>query len=290
MAQVSIIINVSEEEHMHSNGLSGNWIVPARKNKEIFGILVVRPTLEIQDIGDQRRVNHVLKARPIARDIIGIGSDSGAHALGVKGTKEKWGLYLCEAEPDISKELEKALEDEIEYLNLNPPDVKYRRDPVSKANVAVNIEDQEIKDQKEELSYNVQKLWKAFEHECRRLVQKSEIDAAKKNLFIEDMRLVTEGDNMWAREKERQNINETHMRACKRLGQDRPWCYVPQQLVDCPGCGAKIKENILTCPNCSGWLDAGIEELRNLSPRDRAEKMYPERYSEPVQAGGKAKS
>lgn len=282
MSQAAIVLNVTDQPHSHANGLSGIWTVPGKKEKEDFSILVVYPTVEIQDIGDQKRVNHWLKAMPIARDIVGLTSDAAAHSPGVKGSKEKWGLALCEAEPDLPKQLIKAMEDEIEFLNNNPPDVKYRRDPVSKANVATNIEPSEIKAQKEDLSFNIQALRKEFEKECRSLVQRSEVSKAKAVLLVEDQRLVAEGDRMWARPAEQQNINELHRVACRRIGQERPWCYVPTQLVDCPGCGAKIKENILSCPVCSGWLDEGIEELRGMPPKIRSVKMYPERLAEPV--------
>lgn len=290
MSQAKLIINVNNQEQPHSNGLSGHHIVPARKDGEEFALLVVYPTPEIQDIGDQRRVMHWLKAEPLAKDIVGLRSDAAAHSVGSRGTKEKWGLLLCEAEPDVPKELIKALEAEVDFLNRNPPDVKMRKDPESGAVVAVNIEDQPTKDRKIELSETIQRLRMEFEQACRKLVQKKEIQKAKQNLLIEDQRLVVEADQMWAKgenSRERMNINELHKGACTRLGQSRPWCYVAEQLVDCPGCGAKIKENILTCPACTGWLDEGIAELAAMKPKERAMKMYPERYAEPAETSAR---
>jgi len=280
MSQASIIINVSNQEQSHSNGLSGNWTVPAKKDDEEFSILVVFPTSEIQDIGDGRRVTHWLKALPLAKDIVGLRSDAAAHGHGSSGTKEKWGLLLCEAQPDLSKDLLEAIEQEMNYLNNNPPDVKYKRDPETKATVATNVEDVEVRDKKIELSFMVQELRKEFVAECRTLVTRAEIARAKNALMREDQRLVAEGDRMWARPAEQGNINELHRNACTRLGQERPWCYTPLQLVDCPGCGAKIKENIITCPNCAGMLDEGIENLRAMSLKERGAKMYPNRYAE----------
>jgi len=285
MSQARIIINVSDQEQPHSNGLSGTWIVPAKKANEEFTVLVVYPTAEIQDIGDNRRIRHWLKASPLAHDIVGLRSDAASTGPGSPGTKEKWGILLCEAEPDLPRELLKAMEDEIDFLNENPPDVKMRKDGKSGAVVAVNIEPESVAARKAELSAKVQELREEFEAECRKLVGKAEILRAKKNLTLEDQRMVAEGDRMWARPVEQQNINETHRRSCARLGQERPWCYVPQQLVDCPGCGAKIKENVLSCSHCAGWLDEGIAELMKMPPKQRAQKMYPERYAEPVAAG-----
>lgn len=288
MSQARIIINVSNQEHSHANGLSGTWLVPAKSANEEHATLVVYPTPEIQDIGDNRRTVHWPKVSSLAMDIVGLRSDAAAHSPGSPGTKEKWGLLLCEAEPDIPKELLNAQEEELNFLNENPPDYKSRKDKKTGAIVMVNVEAVEISEQKQKLSNTVVKLRRKFEAECRKLVQQSEIDRAKANLAREDARLVAEGDAIWAGpETGRANINEIHKRACIRMGQERPWCYVPQQLVDCPGCGAKIKEDILSCPACSGWLDEGIKELRSMKPKDRAMKMYPDRYAEPMTPSGK---
>jgi hypothetical protein len=291
MSQASIVINVGTQEQIHSNGLSGTWIVPPKPPKDEFGILVVYPTPEIQDIGDGRRVMHWLKARPLAMDICGMRSDSAAHGLGVSGNKDKWGLLLCEAEPDVTKEFLTAIEEEIQYLNDNPPDVKMRKDAKSGAIVAVNLYEVPGSMEKHvELALTVQVLREEFVKECRGYVTKSEIARAKRNLLMEDQRLVTEGDRMWARPTEQQNINELHRKACERLGQERPWCYVPQQLIDCPGCGKKIQDNILVCPHCNGWLDEGISVLTSMEPKQRAIKMYPSRFErEPVAIAGKEK-
>jgi len=285
MSQAAIILNVSNTEHSHANGLSGIWTVPGRKEKETFGMLVIYPTPEIQDIGDKRRTIHWLKAKPLAMDVVGMRSDATAHTFGSTGAKEKWGLLLCAAEPDVPKELLTAEEAQIEFLNENPPDVKMRKDRKTGATVAVNIEPDAVREKKIELSFAVEALRHSFEAECRKLVQKAEIQRALRNLQVEDQRLVGEGDRIWARPEEQKNLSDLHRAACARLGQGRPWAYVPKQLVECPGCGAMIAENILKCPQCNGWLDEGIEELRTLGPKDRARFMYPERFEEPVAAG-----
>lgn len=289
MSQANIIINVSDDNHSHANGLSGIWTVPAKKDKEEFGILVVYPTPEIQDIGDNRRIAHWLKSSPLAKDIVGLRSDAAAHGPGSPGTKEKWGLLLCEAEPDIPRELLKAQEDEIEFLNFNPPDVKMRKDKQSGAVVAINDEPEAIAQRKQELSDAVQELKADFEAQCRKMVSKAEVAKAKRVLQNEDQRLISEADAIWAGpEPGRINVNDIHKRACRRLGQTRPWCYVPEQLVDCPGCGNKIKEQVLFCGNCQGRLFEGIEVLRKMPPAERAAKMYPDMVAaEPMAPVGK---
>jgi hypothetical protein len=285
MSQAAIVINVSTKDHMHHNGLSGQWTVPGRKEKEEFAILVVFPTPETQDIGENKKTIHWLKARPLARSIVGLDSNAAAHTFGDTGTKEKWGLLLCEAEPDIPKQLLAAIEAEMEYLDENRPDYKYKFDNKWKATVVTDVSSDSIKAKKIELSEAVEILRADFVDECRKLVQKKEVLKAKRAVQVECQRLVAEGDRMWANDKERPNINELHHWGCTELGVERPWCYQPQQLVDCPGCGAKIKENILSCPNCSGWLDEGIEVLRAMPPRERKIKMYPNQLAEPVGKG-----
>lgn len=288
MSQARIVINVSAFEQTHSNGLSGTWIVPGKKENEEFAVLVVYPTYEIQDIGDNRRIGHWLKAAPLAKDIAGQRSDAAAHTHGSSGTKAKWGIWLCEAEPDLPRDLIKAMEAQTDYLNTNMPDVKYKKHTESGALCAVNIEPDDVKEMKEKLSKLVFDLREKFERDCRMLVQKKEVLAARQTMTIEDQRLVAEADAMWARPGEQQNVNDLHRRSCVRLGQERPWCYTPLQLVDCPGCGDKIKENILSCPKCGGWLDEGIEKLRAMPSKQRAEVMYPERYADPVGVGAEA--
>lgn len=281
MAQARIIINVRDQEHFHSNGLSGMWLVPAKGPKEEFAMLVVYDRSEIQDLGENRRTQNTewAKASELAKSIMGFGSHMGS--------LEKWGMLLCVAEPDLPRELEKAIAEETIFLNKHIPQAIFQKDQESGAAVAVNVEPESVSKRKVELSDNVQKLRQEFEKECRKLVMKSEIAQAKQNLLMEDQRLIAQGDQIWAGpEPGRINVNELHKNACIRLGQQRPWCYIPQQLVDCPGCGAGIKENILSCPHCHGFLDEGIEELRRLKPKERAQFMYPERYADPVQISG----
>lgn len=245
MSEASIIINVSEMEHGHGNGLSGYHIVPARKEGEKFGMLVVYPTPEIQDIGDNKSTVHCLKSRPLAMDICGMRSD-------VK--RDKWGVLLCEAEPDIPKALEKAIEAEMEFLNENPPQTRY----VRKANlmIAATSETKDVTDNKIVLSSAVLHYRDEFEKHCRTLVKKSEIEKAYGLLGNEYGRLVAEGDMIWARPEDRRDISDLHRRACRSLGQERPWCYTPQQLMDCPVCGGSLKAGVALCSHCNAILDA----------------------------------
>jgi hypothetical protein len=284
MSQASIIINVSGQDHLHSNGLSGTWIVPAKKSDEQFGILVVYPTAEIQDIGDSRKTVHWLKAKPLALDIVGMRSDAAAHGVGLSGNKEKWGLLLCEAEPDLPKELLDAQEAEMEYLNAHPPDIKMRVDPISKATVATNLYNSEPGefDKRVELALTIQLLKEQFVADCRKLVSTAEIAKAKRNRQQECQRLIAEADRMWARPAEQANINELHRNACTELGQERVWCYTPKQLVPCPACAGMIPEGVITCSHCGGILDATPEEYAMMTPREKSMRIYPQRYAEPL--------
>jgi plasmid stabilization system protein ParE len=281
---VSLVINVSNESYLHHNGLSGLYRVPAAQDKQ-FGLLVVYDGSEIQDLGEGRFV-----ARPewahsndIAKSIVGIGTDAGP--------RMKWGLLLCSAHPDVPRDLEKAIEEERNYLNRHPARTAYEKDEVTGAAVLVSREPDSMRDKKIELSATVAILREAFEDDCRGLVTAAEVAQAKANLQAEDQRLLAEGDQIWAGpEAGRVNVNERHKGACIRLGQERVWCYIAVQLVDCPGCGAKIKENVLKCPACSGWLDEGVTVLAKMPPKERRVKMYPDQFDrDPVAATGPGK-
>lgn len=288
MSYCSVIINVSNRKQSQ-RVCQAEYIIPAKVGEEQFGILVVFPQREIQDIGDNRRVNHIVKSKPIARDIVGMNSDAAAHASGAPGSFEKWGILLCHAEPMLPRELEDAIEAETEYLNKHMPVVGYERDAESGAAVAVNRERPNVEEKKIELSLAVQELRSKFESECKSLVTMAEIKKAQANLQRECQRLISEADQMWATNLPaiRQSVNELHRWACELSGQEREWCYVPQQLLDCPGCGKKVKDNILFCPFCAGDLSEGIVDLAKLHPRERKLKMYPNQIAEPVAAGGK---
>lgn len=274
-----IIINASGSEYLHHNGLSGIFVVPGKKKNEEFGMLVVYDAMEVQDLGENRATqNHDwAKAKDLAESIVGTNSNAGPRA--------KWGLLVCEATPDMPRELEKAIEDEIHYLNRHRPQARYVKDEVTGAAVLENAEKDSVIEMKIKLSENVQLLRAEFEDDCRKLVKRSEIGTAKRNLQIEDQRLVAEADQIWAGpEGGRVNVNELHKAACIRLGQARPWSYVAQQLQPCPGCGGMIPENVIVCQMCNAILDSTPEEYSRMSPKEKARSLYPERYAEPVSA------
>lgn len=284
MNDARIIINVSDQDHMHANGISGNWIVPG-KGEDEFGMLVVFNARELQDVGNNIKSVHWPSSTSVAQDVVGAHSDASAHSMGTRGGTEKWGILLCEANPDIPRELLEAEEKQRVLLADNRPDIKQRRDPKTRMMLSTTVYPPEIEKRLIEAAKLISKLRERFTAFCRTLVTKAEIAKVKLAQQTEDARLVSEGDTMWAgNEQSKRQQSELHKRACVRLGQDRPWCYTAQQLVDCPGCGAKIKENVLSCPQCHGWLDEGVDKLRAMPPKQRKVKMYPETM-EPATAG-----
>src|ERR1700689_2983607 len=95
MAEASIVINVKNQPHIYSKGPLGIFKVP-EADENGFGMLVVRPMGEIQDIGSmQSRGNEPTPALKLCKDI-----------LGEKG--KQMGLLVCKADPDVPKSLEKA--------------------------------------------------------------------------------------------------------------------------------------------------------------------------------------
>ena len=277
MLDARIVINVNDQTHSHHNGISGNWIVPGKKPGEEFGILVVHSARELQDVGNNIRTEHWPSSTSVAMDVLEMNSDAAAHSPGAPKGAMKWGLLICEAQPDIPRALLEAINTEREYLNEHRPEIKQRRDQKTRMMLATSVDEPGVAEEKAKLAAAVVKEREKFTAYCRTLVTKAEIATAKKNLQIEDQRLIAEGENMWAgNDYAKRQISELHKRACERLNQERDWCHQSKQLVECPGCGKNIQENILACPYCHGWLDEGIEKLRVMPPKQRKQKMYPE--------------
>ena len=122
MPKARLIINVSDQPLQHQNGISGTFYIQPRKELEEFSLLVIYPTTETQDIGDNKKTIEPLDITALARSIVGHEADSGGNA--------RFGVILCEAQPEIPEDLLTAIEAEKKFLNANPPDVKYRRDIV----------------------------------------------------------------------------------------------------------------------------------------------------------------
>jgi hypothetical protein len=269
MPEAAMVINVGPIAHVHSNGSSGTFHILPKPPDAPFSLLVVYPITEYQDVGDHRTSNYEIEARPLASAIAGIGSDS---------PRARHGVLLCEAAPEIPKELLKAIKADRDFLVENPPQTKYVRKGHLLA--AENIYAQGEFDHREALSAEIVAQRKKFEAYCRTLVTAQEVALANRNMHSEYARLIAEGDMMWQRPTEQVNISDLHRQACRMMGQERPWSYTAKQMFDCPGCGQKIQENAIVCGHCQAILDEPIAVLAAMNPHDRARKLYPERYAE----------
>lgn len=269
--EAALIINVGGLEQTHSNGAAGSFTVPPPTLGADFGLLVVYPIKEIQDIGSNDTKTRDISAHSLAEGIVGIKSQAD---------KQRWGLLLCAAEPDMPKALIKAIEAENAFLNEHVPATKYRKDRASGAVVAENMYEEGERETRQKLSQTVVRERDKFHEECRRMVTRQEIAIARNNLTGEYSRLVAQGDQFWQKPTEQKNISDLHRNACVELGQERPWCYVPKQLVVCPGCGGMIKENIIKCEHCGAILDRELSEYAAMSRGERARLLYPDQALE----------
>lgn len=273
MAECSIIINVSDQEYRHGAGMAGFQIIPPKPPDAPFSMMVVYPTPEIQDIGDNRTTTHWLKSRPLAQNICGMHTDQPL---------TKWGVLLCEAELDMPKSLEKAIEAEHIFLNENPAQHTHRLQVIngSKVMVAVNIDGDDIKNQKRHLSEVVLYERENFETACRKQIKKEEIAKAIAGMHTEYGRLIVDADQLWAKGPDAQrDISDLHRRACRAMGQERPWCYTAFSQFPCPGCGKPCRDRVITCPSCGAIFDRDIEEYEHMSNAEKARALYPERYA-----------
>lgn len=269
MPEVALVINTGPIEHVHSNGLAGTYYIPPKPDNLPFGLLVVYPVLEIQDIGDKHATTHEVEAHDLAAAIAGVGADSKRGSQGV---------LLCSAAPEMPKELLTVLKAERKFLTENPPQVRYVKRGNSQE--AENIYPPGHREIREKLSADVIRERDRFHNYCRTLVTPEEVATANRNMVEEFGRLIADGDRMWARPSEQVNISDLHRQACRAMGQERPWSYTPQQLVDCPGCAKKIPTNALVCGHCGGILDEDIAVLAAMPRAERARRLYPERYAE----------
>lgn len=170
------------------------------------------------------------------------------------------------------------MEEEKTYLDDHPVATRYRYDKKTGVLGAINIYEDGEAEIRERLSKTVVQERQAFYRECHKLVTREEVMEAIQSLNSENARLVAQGDVLWAgHETSKKNISDRHRHACIATGQERPWCYIPQQLVDCPGCGGKIKANVVVCSHCNALLSRNLDVYARMTREEIITELYPDR-------------
>ncbi len=67
--------------------------------------------------------------------------------------------------------------------------------------------------------------------------------------------LVAAADKEWERTHSYVFISDLQRRAARELKFEKEWSYEPQQRVDCPACGEKLKPGVAVCRVCGAVLD-----------------------------------
>jgi len=67
--------------------------------------------------------------------------------------------------------------------------------------------------------------------------------------------LLLRGDGIWERTHDYRQVTDEMRRAALFLGADRDWAYKVVAMVDCPYCGEKIREGVVSCRHCHAILD-----------------------------------
>ena len=80
---------------------------------------------------------------------------------------------------------------------------------------------------------------------------------------------VTEGENTWSKTHDHVHITDYMRRAVKELGLEKDWAYDPKEMVECVGCGEKVRPGVAVCKACGAILD-----------EEKAKKLYPDRFRE----------
>lgn len=68
-------------------------------------------------------------------------------------------------------------------------------------------------------------------------------------------RLVAAADQQWERTHNVVLISDLDRRAARALKLEKEWCYEPQQRVECPACGEKLKPGVAVCRVCHAVLN-----------------------------------
>jgi len=67
--------------------------------------------------------------------------------------------------------------------------------------------------------------------------------------------LVAAADKEWERTHNVVFISDLQRRAARELKLEKEWSYEPQQRMDCPACGEKLKPGVAVCRVCGAVLD-----------------------------------
>jgi len=82
-----------------------------------------------------------------------------------------------------------------------------------------------------------------------------ELDEARERLDLFYRTLVSSADKQWERTHNVVFISDLERRAARELKFEKEWSYEPQQRIDCPACGEKLKPNVAVCKVCGAVLD-----------------------------------
>jgi hypothetical protein len=102
-----------------------------------------------------------------------------------------------------------------------------------------------------------------------------ELAAARLRLTAFYRRLVAAADREWERTHSYLFINDVERRAAQYLNVEKEWFYRPQETIECPGCGEKIKPGVAVCRTCGAILDRAKAAALGLAPDTAPEAPSP---------------
>ncbi len=83
----------------------------------------------------------------------------------------------------------------------------------------------------------------------------AELLIAREQLGAFYRNLVATADKEWERTHNVVFISDLQRRAARELKLEKEWSYEPQQRIDCPACGEKLKPGVAVCRVCGAVLD-----------------------------------
>ena len=94
----------------------------------------------------------------------------------------------------------------------------------------------------------------------------AELAGARERLAAFYRRVVATADREWERSHSYVFINDIARRAAKHLGAEKDWFYQPREMMECPGCGERIKPGVAVCRVCGAILDREKAAKLGLAP------------------------
>jgi len=103
----------------------------------------------------------------------------------------------------------------------------------------------------------------------------AELLIAREQLAAFYRNLVAAADKEWERTHNVVFISDLQRRAARELKLEKEWSYEPQQRIDCPACGEKLRPGVAVCRVCGAVLDRAKAQQFGLGAQTQRQADQP---------------